>query len=87
MRAHLRPLVALLALCWAGVASAQTVECVGSCSVTVSHVITWPDFFSGITPEKVEDYMALFWAFVLVGVMVWGVKALLAIFTHDHEKS
>lgn len=87
MRTRFRLLgVLFVAVLWAGLASAQTVECAGACEVTVSHVITWPDFFSGITPEKVADYMALFWAFVLVGVTVWGLKALLGLFTGDYEK-
>lgn len=37
-------------------------------------------------PERVADMTALFYAFLLVLVMVWGVKQLLNLFTGDTEK-
>lgn len=41
----------------------------------------------GLTAMRVDDYMSMFWSFVLAGVLVWGAKALLGLFTGDYEKS
>jgi len=37
-------------------------------------------------PERVADMVALFYAFLTVLVIVWGVKQLLNLFTGDTEK-
>lgn len=39
----------------------------------------------GLTDVKVNDYMSMFWSFVLVLVVVFGLKQLLNFFTRDHE--
>ena len=63
----------------AGVASAQVIECASACTVTINHS------FDTLTPEKVEDYMALFAAFILAAAVVLGAKAIYQRFRVDYE--
>ena len=72
----------LLTLCaLAPAAWAQSVACTGACTVT--HVLT-PDPQS-LSPERVADYMDLFWSFVFVIVTAWGLRQILNIFSRDNE--
>lgn len=57
----------------------EPVYCNGTCTVTLT-VESAP-----LTAEKVEDLNVIFWGFVLALVVVWGLKRLLAIFTHDND--
>lgn len=57
--------------------SVQQTTCDGACTVTLV-VDSAP-----ITEERAGDLLTIFWAFVLAAVTVWGVKALLRLFTHD----
>jgi hypothetical protein len=61
-----------------------TITCAGSCSLTVTHLIQL-DGFTGLTPEKVGDYVALWGAFLVAAVVVLCVKAIYRRFRIDHE--
>lgn len=57
----------------------EPVVCSGTCTVTLT-VEAAP-----LSPERAEDLLSMFWAFVLALVLVWGVKAIANIFTADPE--
>lgn len=65
-------LLALPAWALAGVATAQTIECSGSCTVTIEHEFS----ADTLTPERVADYLELFSAFLVAAVLVLCIKSL-----------
>lgn len=58
-----------------------TVVCTTACTVT--HVLTAS---SGMDPERVQDYTALFGAFVAAAVAVLCARALYSYFRIDHHE-
>lgn len=62
----------------------MVIECTASCAVTVTHVVTL-DGFTGLTPEKVADYVELWGAFLVAAVVVLCAKALYKRFRVDYE--
>jgi hypothetical protein len=57
----------------------EPVTCNGACTVTLS-IESAP-----LTEEKVADYNAIFWGFMLALVIVWGLKRILNLFTSDND--
>lgn len=57
----------------------EPVVCEGTCTVTLT-VESAP-----LSPERAEDLLVMFWGFVLVLIVVWGLKAILNIFTANPE--
>lgn len=55
----------------------EPVVCEGTCTVTLT-VEAAP-----LSPERAEDLLGMFWSFVLVLVVVWGLKQILKIFTAE----
>lgn len=57
----------------------EPVVCEGNCTVTLT-VESAP-----LTEEKAADLMTIFWAFLLVLVILWGLKRLINLFTNDES--
>jgi flagellar biogenesis protein FliO len=63
-------------------AEPTVIDCsVAACTVTVQYEA------APLTPETAEDLVSMFWDFVLVLVLVWGVKQILNIFTANPNES
>lgn len=57
----------------------EPVVCEGTCTVTLT-VESAP-----LTPEKAADLNTIFWGFLLVAVVLWGLKRLINLFSSDHD--
>lgn len=76
-------LLPLLAAFPALAADPVTVTCGAACTVT--HVLSASD--GSMSPERVQDYLALFSVFVVAAVAVLCARALYSYFRIDHHEA